>query len=170
MNERRHGCNFCHPDEMLQNRIFNQTDDFYSFASEPRFRRNHLLVVPADHYESMDQIPERVLGKIMGEAAILASLVDYGNGTMIIQKFQPLQKENGIKMNHLHVHVWPRTKEDEQNNVLMPAPQSFNDFNSSLDSDELSEDIARNTRELEMMYKRRLGIPWEKILAELNRD
>lgn len=166
MNERRHGCNFCHP-ENLGDRVFNRTDDFTSFVSAPRFRRNHLLVVPADHYESMDQIPERILGRMMGEAAILGSLVDYGYGTMTIQKFQPLQAENGIKMNHLHVHVWPRTKEDEFNKTLMPAPQSFDDFRSSLGDEELAEDISRNARELEMMYKRRHGVPWTKILADL---
>lgn len=170
MNERRHGCNFCHP-ENLGDRVFHQTDEFTSFVSEPRFRRNHLLVVPSDHYESMDQVPERPLGRIMAEAAILASLVDYGYGTIIIQKFQPLQAENGIKMNHMHVHVWPRTKADELNHTLMPAPQSFDDFISPLTDEELSLDITHNARELEMMYKRRHGVPWVKILADLaNRE
>lgn len=166
MNERRHGCNFCHP-ENLGDRVFHRTEDFTSFVSEPRFRRNHLLVVPADHYESLNQIPERVLGRIMGEAAILGSLVDYGYGTITIQKFQPLQAENGIKMNHLHVHVWPRTKEDERHKILMPAPQSFDDFQSPLTDEELADDISRNARELEMMYKRRHGVPWTKILADI---
>lgn len=41
-----------------------------------------------------------------------------------MQKYQPLQKENGVKQNHLHFHVFPRMKDESQ---LFPVPQP-NDF------------------------------------------
>ena len=151
MSEKREKCAFCQPSEKLNDSIVNRGEGFISFFSNPRFRRNHLLVVPEYHYEAPHEMDARLLGRIAYEAASIANVIDFGYGTVITQKTQPLQAENGIKMDHVHFHVWPRTKQDEKSGIVIPAPKSFDDFYvPATDSErrELDEDIQRNKKEM----------------------
>lgn len=107
-----------------------------------------------------------LLGRIVREAETIAHVVDHGYGTVVTQKSQPLQAENGIKMDHVHFHIWPRTKHDEKNGIVIPAPQSFDDFyipSNDAERRELEEDIQRNKHEFEMMFLRKKGMPWHEI-------
>jgi diadenosine tetraphosphate (Ap4A) HIT family hydrolase len=63
----------------------------------------------------------------MQELGRLLVLLDEGFGTGIMQKYQPLQTENGIKVNHLHFHIFPR-EEIEDNLFPTPMPNSFQGF------------------------------------------
>lgn len=63
----------------------------------------------------------------MTELGRLGNLLDIGFGTGIMQKFMPLQGENGIKMNHLHFHVFPR-QENEDGLFPTPYPNDFSAF------------------------------------------
>ena len=63
----------------------------------------------------------------MGELGRLSLKLDKGSGTGIMQKYQPLQAENGIKVNHLHFHVFPRI-EDETELFPVPQPNTFDGF------------------------------------------
>ncbi|USN97048.1 MAG: HIT domain-containing protein [Candidatus Nomurabacteria bacterium] len=175
MPEKKPDCAFCQPDDSMKNLIVNRGDGFISFFSKPRFRRNHLLVVPDEHYTVASKMGAALLGRIVYEAESLADVVDFGYGSVVTQKSQPLQKENGIKMDHVHFHVWPRTKQDEKNGVVIPAPQSFDDFfipSNEAEMKELDDDIQRNKREFEMLFLRKKGMPWHDIwaLLENNRD
>ncbi len=167
MYEKKVGCTFCRPDEELEKRIVNRGKGFISFFSNPRFRRDHLLVVPEYHHTSAYKMGAELLGRVAYEAESIANVVDHGYGSVVIQKSQPLQEENGIKMDHIHFHVWPRTKDDEKNGVVIPAPQSFDDFyvpSTPQEIAELDEDLMRNKREFEMMFLRKKGTPWTEIL------
>jgi len=63
----------------------------------------------------------------MAELGRLSAKLDNGFGTGIMQKYQPLQAENGIKVSHLHFHVFPRT-EHEAGLFPVPEPNSFDGF------------------------------------------
>lgn len=63
----------------------------------------------------------------MTELGRLSNLLDEGFGTGIMQKYQPLQAENGIKVNHLHFHVFPR-KQQEESLFPVPQPNNFEGF------------------------------------------
>jgi len=54
-------------------------------------------------------------------------MLDEGFGTGVMQKYQPLQPENGVKVNHLHFHVFPR-REQEQGLFPTPEPNDFTGF------------------------------------------
>lgn len=167
MESKKENCVFCHPDDDLTSRIINQTKDFTSFLSQPRFRRNHVLVVPSVHYERLSEAPNRTLGEMMGEVALLANCIDEGYGVVTAQKFQPLQPENGIKMNHLHIHAWPRLEEDEKNGIIMPAPRSSQDFTVPHAKD--TEGWLRIIKpRLRIERLLRQGIPIEDVISHLN--
>jgi diadenosine tetraphosphate (Ap4A) HIT family hydrolase len=44
-----------------------------------------------------------------------------------MQKHQPLQAPNGIKVNHLHFHIFPRL-ENEPELFPVPQPNAFEGF------------------------------------------
>lgn len=127
-------CVFCDHDG-LKDLTINRTKSYLSIVSNPRFRANHLLVIPTEHAEQMVELPRNVLGRMMAEAAILATRIDEGYGTVITQKFQPRLAENGVKVNHVHVHVWPRHQSEED--VPIPAPQSFDEFERNVSTEDI---------------------------------
>jgi diadenosine tetraphosphate (Ap4A) HIT family hydrolase len=71
------------------------------------------------------------------EVGRLEQELDMGYGTGVMQKYQPLQLENGVKMNHLHFHVFPRL-ENESGLFPVPKPNDFTGF-ESVDAKELAD-------------------------------
>lgn len=124
-------CTFCDTDKVGENRIiYNEDPDYYSFISTPWFRPDHCLVVPRVHAIEMYDIPDSVLGKMLGEAALLGHAMDEGYGTVITQKFQPMATEGKIKQNHVHVHVWRRLETDTEATPF-PVPTSLREDDPS---------------------------------------
>jgi diadenosine tetraphosphate (Ap4A) HIT family hydrolase len=118
-------CTFCDPAKVGDRIIYDEDPDFYSFISDPWFRPDHCLIVPREHADEMYEIPERVLGKMMAEAALLAHAISTdGTGTFITQKFQPRKEEGRIKQNHVHVHGWRRLESDSED-VPFITPVTF---------------------------------------------
>lgn len=170
---KQESCAFCHPSQDLIDRTVHETDEYRLFVSAPRVKghRYHLLATPtADHYTELHEVPPVTLGRMIGELALISSWIHGGRGYVLGQKHQPLQTENGVKMNHVHMHSLPRTKEDEQNGILFPLPQTFDDFDNPdtpLEKTQQSEDISLIRRELEILYKVKVqGIDWSAIRAE----
>jgi diadenosine tetraphosphate (Ap4A) HIT family hydrolase len=119
-------CAFC-DQESLNWRSIRTGELFISFVSRPWFREGHCLVVPTRHITEVSGLTVEEGGHIMQELGRLSNLLDQGFGSGLMQKFQPTQAENGIKVNHLHFHVFPRT-DYEANLFPVPSPNSFEGF------------------------------------------
>lgn len=74
----------------------------------------------------MSELSDSESSEIMRELGRLSGLLDSGYGAGIVQKHQPQQAENGIKMRHLHFHVFPRIEKDAL--FPTPIPNSFEAF------------------------------------------
>lgn len=120
------GCAFCDPVDMDW-RTIKKGKSSRSFVSNPSFRRGQCLVIPNRHVTRLEELNESEASEIIVELGRLAGLLDEGFGSGVMQKFQPTQAENGIKVNHLHFHVFPRI-EDEQGLFPVPDPNSFDGF------------------------------------------
>jgi diadenosine tetraphosphate (Ap4A) HIT family hydrolase len=118
-------CPFCHRSELRWRTIRDDTL-FASAVSEPWFRPGHCLVVPVRHITTVAGLNDSEMVAIMTELGRLSSLLDEGYGAGVMQKYQPGQVENGIKVSHLHWHVFPRQERDEQESVLFPVPRPNN--------------------------------------------
>lgn len=118
-------CAWC-DEKDLQWRTIRTTKLSRSFVSTPWFRDGQCLVVPIRHITSVHELTAEESADIMMELGRLGQLLDNGFGTGIMQKFMPLQGQNGIKMNHLHFHVFPR---QEREDGLFPTPYP-NDFSA----------------------------------------
>lgn len=107
--------------------LIRTSELFTSFVSVPWFRPGQCLVIPNRHVEAPGDLTTEEGAAIMAELGRLSAKLDKGFGTGIIQKYQPLQAENGIKVSHLHFHVFPRV-EHEAGLFPVPEPNSFDGF------------------------------------------
>jgi len=119
-------CPFCDEKEIGW-RTIRQAEGSRSFVSNPRFREGQILVIPNRHLTTLAELDSTESTEIMREVGRLGLLLDKGFGTGVMQKYQPLQTENGIKVNHLHFHVFPRL-EEEVGLFPVPEPNSFDGF------------------------------------------
>lgn len=120
---RRSNCAFCDRGN-LAGRMIQEGDQCLSFVSSPWFRWGHCLVAPRRHVTTVAELSPHESSALMIELGRLGRLLNQGYGSGIMQKYQPLQPENGIKVHHLHFHVFPRLAEEA---TLFPTPQP-NDF------------------------------------------
>jgi histidine triad (HIT) family protein len=73
----------------------------------------HVLVVPSQHYESIYDIPDEVLGavQVVGKRVAIALKAAYGcDGTSFRQHNEP---HGDQEVWHYHLHVFPRYENDE---------------------------------------------------------
>jgi diadenosine tetraphosphate (Ap4A) HIT family hydrolase len=119
-------CAFCEP-RSINERIIRLGRYSTSFLSSPWFRPGHSLVIPNRHITTASELEPNESIEIMAELGRLSLELDQGFGSGIMQKYQPTQSENGIKVNHLHFHVFPR-QENEQDLFPTPRPNNFSGF------------------------------------------
>lgn len=112
-------CRFCNL-KGQESRIIKTSEYMISLVPKHSFRNRHCLVIPRRHVTQINQLSNEDSSEIIQEIGRLTDLVDLGFGSGVMQKYQPLQKENGIKMNHIHFHVFPRLQDD---NALFPVPE-----------------------------------------------
>jgi len=119
-------CDYCNK-ENIDWRSITKGPLATSFVSNPRFREGQCLVIPNRHVTRIEELDEAEASSIMLELGRLSIRLDDGFGSGIMQKYQPLQAENGVKTNHLHFHVFPRL-ENEVGLFPVPDPNSFDGF------------------------------------------
>jgi diadenosine tetraphosphate (Ap4A) HIT family hydrolase len=125
MTNNKNVCVFC--ENEFASRTICKSPLIASFVSRPWFRGNHCLVIPNRHITKPSELTREESAEIMQEIGRLSEALDNGFGTGIMQKYQPLQTENGIKVNHLHFHVFPRVK-NEPTLFPVPEPNGFEGF------------------------------------------
>ncbi len=119
-------CVFCNPSTQVE-RLFRTGEYSFSIISKPWFREGHCVVIPKRHIITISELRDGEASEIMKELGRLSNLLDQGFGAGVMQKYQPTQAENGIKVNHLHFHVFPRLQSEEML-FPVPLPNTFNGF------------------------------------------
>lgn len=126
-------CAFCDI-ESLSDRTIRIGVHTVSILSKPAYRPGQALVIPMRHISTLEDLQPAESIELLREAGRIASLLDAGYGAEIHQKYAPKQPKNGIKMEHLHIHVVPKFETD----AVFALPQSFDDFYVPTD-DEIDE-------------------------------
>lgn len=109
-------CVFCDIVTNKKEKIIRESKNTYTILSNPYLLKGHCLVIPKKHYKSILEIPEGILHELIKEVKIVEKILleKFGaSGCDIRQHYRPFQKENHLKINHLHFHVIPREFEDE---------------------------------------------------------
>ena len=107
-------CAFCEIDKE-KTRIIKQGKYCYVCFSNPRLMPGHLLVISKRHVEKMSELNKEEREELINfviefQEKILNSVAE---GCDIKQNYRSFQGQDGLKLDHLHVHLLPREFEDE---------------------------------------------------------
>jgi len=116
-----YSCPFCalmsgHEDEFATKDDIVYQNEFVTAKIAPKWWVNnpgHVLVVPNEHYENIYDIPEGLLAEVYKavQKVAVAIRATYGcDGTSTRQHNEPAGNQD---VWHLHVHVFPRYKDDQ---------------------------------------------------------
>jgi histidine triad (HIT) family protein len=72
----------------------------------------HTLIVPRNHYETLDQCPADYLAKVLSEAGKIAKAVTAAAGVSDYNLLCNNGRAAGQLVDHLHFHIIPRSPED----------------------------------------------------------
>lgn len=103
-------CPFCN----IAKRTLKSNDHASVILSNPRKVPGHFLIVPKRHVEEPWSLTNDELTDIFEliyfiERKIIGKL---GDGCDVRQNYRPFVGQNGLKVNHTHFHVIPRSNED----------------------------------------------------------
>jgi histidine triad (HIT) family protein len=101
-------------------------DDEHSVAfldHRPLFP-GHSLLVPRDHYDTLPDLPEKILTELFLNAQVLARAMELGLGAE--GSFVAINNRVSQSVPHMHVHVVPRTRGDGLRGFFWPR-QKYRD-------------------------------------------
>ncbi len=105
-------CPFCNilKDER---EILSETKYSFVILSNPALISGHCLAIPKRHIEKLSELTKRELFDLIEHTTLFQNklLTKYG-GCDIRQNYRPFQKQDGFKVNHLHIHLQPMEFKD----------------------------------------------------------
>ena len=107
-------CPFCNINSE-KTRILEDKQFVRVIFSNPRLMPWHLLIVPKRHVEKLSELnkeeQKELFETIVEFQEKILSKIASGCGIRI--NYRPFQKQDNLKVNHLHVHLHPRELFDE---------------------------------------------------------
>ncbi len=102
-------CPFC-TIEAARNRIIKEGRFVVVIFSNPRLMPGHLLVIPKRHVEKISELESDERQELFSTVVEFQEkiLSRIASGCDIRQNYRPFQKQDTIKVNHLHIHLHPR--------------------------------------------------------------
>ncbi|MCF7819928.1 MAG: HIT family protein [Candidatus Pacebacteria bacterium] len=106
-------CIFCKivKGEVSSYRIY-ENDKVLAFLDKNPTSPGHLLVIPKDHYENLEEISENFLAEVVKVVKIMGQKVKEKLNYPAYNVIQNNGKEAGQIIDHLHFHVLPRKSDD----------------------------------------------------------
>lgn len=106
-------CPFCNINKE-KTRIIKETDKVLVILSNPRLVEGHLLVIPKRHVEKLSELNDDEKKELFDTVIeFQENILKSASGCDIRQHYRPFQKQDNLKVNHLHIHLLPREFEDE---------------------------------------------------------
>ena len=141
-NQKEISCKFClitrHETE---GRIVFEDEISAVFLDRRPLFRGHCLVVPVEHYETLDDLPSNIMGPLFKNVQMVSIAVRQamgGDGT-----FVAINNKVSQSVPHLHVHVVPRKMKDGLRGFFWPR-QSYPDAETELSvQNAIKKEIAR---------------------------
>jgi len=107
-------CPFCDINKEKTS-IINEGKYTLVVLSNPRLMPGHLLVIPKRHVEKLSELDDderkELIDKVIEYQEKILS--KFAKGCDIRQNYRSFQKQDNLKVNHLHIHLQPREFEDE---------------------------------------------------------
>ena len=78
----------------------------------------HCLLLPREHYETLGDLPTKLIGKFFGNAQLLSRAVEKALGAE--GTFVAINNRVSQSVPHLHVHIVPRRRKDGLKGFFWP--------------------------------------------------
>lgn len=107
-------CIFCKiiAGEIPSLKVF-EDDRVYAFLDIGPLAEGHLLVIPKEHYETLDRMPGELAGVVTSHLPRLAKAVVSASGAEGYNVLQNNGKCAGQEVDHVHFHIIPRVGSDD---------------------------------------------------------
>lgn len=108
-------CPFCVIDETRQ-KILAQLDHVYVMSSNPRLCEHHFLAIPKRHVTHPARLTKAERHELWDVATEFQEKIlgiKPGMGCDLRQNTRPFLPQSDLKVDHVHVHILPRTFGDE---------------------------------------------------------
>ena len=121
-------CIFCQiVKKKIPSQILFENDRNLAFLDIFPVSKGHTIVTPKKHYISLEDIPVDELTKLYETVKSVSSII---HKKLKIDGYNILQnnfRAAGQVINHFHVHIIPRSREDGKFQLLIPREQSKED-------------------------------------------
>ena len=118
-------CIFCQiVEKKIPSQILFENDTNLAFLDIFPVSKGHTIVIPKNHYKNLGDIPVAELTELFGTVKKISSLI---YKKLKIDGYNILQnnfRAAGQVINHFHVHIIPRSKEDGKFRLIIPREQS----------------------------------------------
>jgi len=108
-------CPFCDILEKKTERTIKETEHSFAVLSNPRLMKGHILAIPKRHVEKIGDLPREERDDLLSLVIELQEklLENFCGGCDIRQNYRPFQNPSKFRVNHLHIHLYPRELEDD---------------------------------------------------------
>ena len=121
-------CIFCQiVDKKIPSQILFENDTNLAFLDIFPISNGHTIVIPKNHYNNLEDIPS---GELTDLFKVVKHLSNKIYEKLKIDGYNILQNNfsaAGQIINHFHVHIIPRRREDGKFQLLIPRAQSKED-------------------------------------------
>ncbi|MBI2106939.1 HIT family protein [Candidatus Woesearchaeota archaeon] len=107
-------CPFCNINKE-KTRIIKEKSKTFVILSNPRLMPGHLLIIPKRHVENLSELSTEERKELFDTLIEFQEkiLKNIASGVDMRQNYRPFQKQDNLKVNHLHIHLQPRELFDE---------------------------------------------------------
>ncbi len=98
--------------------IVFEDDISLSFLDIRPLNPGHCLLVPKDHYETIMDLPEDLIGPLFKNAKLISKAIEMGLSAQGI--FIGINNKISQSVPHLHIHIVPRNKNDNLKGFFWP--------------------------------------------------
>ena len=116
--------------------IVLEEQDLIAFLDHRPLFWGHSLLIPKRHYETMSDLPPRLIGPLFEGACRLTRAME--EGLEAAGSFVAVNNKISQSVPHVHVHVVPRRRKDGLRGFFWPRTR--------YDSDEQAHDVATRLR------------------------
>jgi len=111
-----------------------ENESVYAFLDIHPVNEYHTLVIPKNHYESIFDIPENELKEVMAVVKKLVTLFNSKLGIRNVQIINSSGPEAQQDVFHVHFHIVPRKKGDNQDVKWITHPEWVEKYDQLLES------------------------------------
>jgi diadenosine tetraphosphate (Ap4A) HIT family hydrolase len=119
-------CPFCN----IKERVIEEKDFCNVIFSNPRLMPGHILVTPKRHVEKLSELSNEEKLEIINTVTEYAEkTLKFSDGYTLQNNFMPFLPQSRTKVDHLHIHIWPRKNKDElYEKMLIHQHEVFHDL------------------------------------------